>query len=104
MASYNRTLTLADNSVAVRRGGAGEEDLCWVAEWPESVPIIRPKWEVAGSSTGLGAEGNFGQPARNAGHLPIGFRLCGASHCATTHPPQPLHVILGWDSFSSLHT
>lgn len=25
MASYNRTLILADNSVAVRRGGAGEE-------------------------------------------------------------------------------
>lgn len=44
--------------------------------------VTCPKWERVGSRAG--AEGGFGQLGRNAGHLALGFRLCGASACAAS--------------------
>lgn len=44
------------------------------------------KWEGAGSRAGLGAEGRFGQPLRNAGHLPEASGWAEPHMCSSPCP------------------
>lgn len=84
----------------------------WGGEWGRRMalgsvdgvrlPLTCPRWEGAGAGW-AGGRGQLWAAGRNARYLPLGFRLCRASQCS--FPVQPLgELILGWVSFSSLHT